>query len=53
MLRKTLLVIVVAFVLVSILQSPNMSAGYVRDGVGLLALGVQRILEFFGSLLAT
>lgn len=51
MLRKTLLVIVLIFVLVSILQSPGPSADYVRQGLGLVTLAVQRIFEFFGGVL--
>jgi hypothetical protein len=52
MLRKTLLVILVVFVVVSIVRSPSLSADYVREGVGLLTLGVQRIFAFFDGLLS-
>jgi hypothetical protein len=51
MLRKTLLVILVVFVLVSIVRSPGVSADYVRQGVGMLALGVQQIFVFFDGLM--
>jgi hypothetical protein len=53
MIRKTLLVVLLIFIVVSIVQSPHLSADYVHEGVSLITLAVQRVFTFFGSVLST
>jgi hypothetical protein len=49
MIRKTLLVILVVFILVSIYRNPGGSATLVKQGVALLTTLVQRVFDFFGA----
>lgn len=51
MLRKTLLAILLIFIVVSILRSPDLAASYVHQGIDVIILGLQRIGEFFNGIL--
>jgi hypothetical protein len=49
--RKTVVIILLAFVIYTIYNNPNGAAAYVRDAFVLLAGAIQKIFQFFAALL--